>query len=1348
MNRLSVKLVPIATAVLLSCSSGKDSADTMREAAGTDTMSVGFDTADPAGGLVVSGSVQKGPFIIGSEIQVAMLDDGTGDATGEVFHTTTRSYLGEYELTLPRASMVEVVGSGYYFNELENRTSAAFLTLHALAEITDEGEQNIYANVLTQVSYLRAARLIEEGAEFHEAIRQAESEFMSRMSVVLVPPDAPGAASSMNMIGGDTGDNAYLLALSCVLLQAAVDDVEDGEGVETNTEAALQSILNVAALELEETGMFEASKWINGAHNLNTQTCFRNMKTFVREEGSLDEAIAVPNIARILDSDGDGIVDMADDDADGDGFTEEDGDCDDSERTVYPGSEESCDGLDNNCDGERDEGFSRVSYWADMDEDGHGDPDVAFEICDSISSPAEPDFDAEELLDMPLVGGFESMESYVARMLESLGLSEEDSMEYEEGIVFLEGQYEETYTAYTQDCDDTDASVNPDATEVCDGIDNDCDDSIDEDAEGGVDAYLDVDEDGLYSTEATIVCDDTISYTLTSPLDDEDPRDCDDDDADGTNTYTDADCDGVVTDDDCDDNDGLSTFIAADADCDGVVNDTDEDGDGVADYCGFEWDYDHTDESIAPDDATFNDCNDCNDSDPSIGSSDDDADCDGVATDDDCDDGDAAVGNTGTTRSTESPDGTVTILDGDCDGVLTEDDCDDGDAASSHMADDADCDGARFYEDCDDADASSTVVADDADCDGVLTADDCDDSSASSTTFATDADCDDVLTVDDCDDTDPLSTIRSEDGDCDGHIGPYDCDDEDSTSTVLAEDADCDGVLTADDCNDSSATSTTHATDADCDGVLTEYDCDDDNDTVGYSALDADCDGVTTAADCDDNDASSTTVATDADCDGTLTVDDCDDSEAALNDHDADGDGQSTCEHDCDDGDVAIYQSAPELCDGIDSDCDSDLVDEFDDLDADGIPECESCDDADGDGVSTCEDDCDDDDASLGSIHNDADCDGSITEDDCDDDDTSMGDESNDYDCDGVVTADDCDDYYASFGDSAFDADCDGTVTEEDCDESSPWAAYSTTVATDADCDGIVTADDCNDDDATSTRVATDADCDGVLTADDCDDTDPDSTTVATDADCDGTVTEEDCDDTIAYWTTIATDADCDGILTEDDCDDSGPSTTIGSDGDCDGVVTADDCDDTDPDSTTVANDADCDGATVGVIGVHDDCDDDDPSLGSSGEDADCDGVLTADDCDDEDADSTTVATDADCDGFTALGLPWPYSDDDCDDSDASINPDADELCDGIDNDCDDSIDEDAVDMATFYLDSDGDGYGDDDAAVMECSAPDGYVDVGGDCNDSNRRVNPGVVYDRPGDGLDNDCDGEIDEGW
>ena len=48
----------------------------------------------------------------------------------------------------------------------------------------------------------------------------------------------------------------------------------------------------------------------------------------------------------------------------------------------------------------------------------------------------------------------------------------------------------------------------------------------------------------------------------------------------------------------------------------------------------------------------------------------------------------------------------------------------------------------------------------------------------------------------------------------------------------------------------------------------------------------------------------------------------------------------------------------------------------------------------------------------------------------------------------------------------------------------------------------------------------------------------------------------------------------------------------------------------------------------------------------------------------------------------------------------SEINPDADEVCDGIDNDCDDSdsfngIDEDfALDGSLFFLDSDGDGFG------------------------------------------------------
>ncbi len=130
----------------------------------------------------------------------------------------------------------------------------------------------------------------------------------------------------------------------------------------------------------------------------------------------------------------------------------------------------------------------------------------------------------------------------------------------------------------------------------------------------------------------------------------------------------------------------------------------------------------------------------------------------------------------------------------------------------------------------------------------------------------------------------------------------------------------------------------------------------------------------------------------------------------------------------------------------------------------------------------------------------------------------------------------------------------------------------------------------------------------------------------------------------------------------------------------------------------------------------------------------------------------TTYYRDEDQDGFgtndsQCLAAPQsPYTatvPGDCDDSNSNINPDADEVCDSVDNDCDGEIDEGV--KTTFYQDSDNDGYGNPAVAVEACFAPAGYVANNTDCDDTRNDVNPGA--EELCDEVDNDCDDEVDEG-
>lgn len=305
------------------------------------------------------------------------------------------------------------------------------------------------------------------------------------------------------------------------------------------------------------------------------------------------------------------------------------------------------------------------------------------------------------------------------------------------------------------------------------------------------------------------------------------------------------------------------------------------------------------------------------------------------------------------------------------------------------------------------------------------------------------------------------------------------------------------------------------------------------------------------------------------------------------------------------------------------------------------------------------------------------------------------------------------------------------------------------------------------------------------------DKTTPDEETAApigpTDNDGDGVPEEEDCDDEDAAVSPEAEESPYNGV--DDDCDPS----TADDDLDGDGFLNAEDCDDTSAEINPDANercdgvDDDCDGEIDEAIGDvwYTDGDGDgfgDPSTASQGCEPGGDQVADSSDCDDADADTfpeapeTCDGEDDDCDGEADEGVTSTFyqdtdgdgfgdpdfsvaaceappgyaaSADDCDDGDDTIHPDAAEVCDLLDNDCDELIDDADGDVnlstgTVFYADADGDGYGDHDAPTFACALPEGFSADDLDCDDAEAAISPSAA--EVCDLQDNDCDTLIDD--
>jgi hypothetical protein len=1087
-------------------------------------------------------------------------------------------------------------------------------------------------------------------------------------------------------------------------------------------------------------------------------------------------------------------------DSDGDGFSPADGDCDDGDDLVYPGASESpADGVDQDCDGTE-------ACFGDEDGDGYGDGVVlgGLDCADPGVAAVGGDCNDDDPAVSPLAA--EGVADGVDQDCDGF----EDCYTDDDGdgygslplVASVDLSCLTGVSPTDDDCNDADASVNPDAAEqVADSVDQNCD--------GDELCWDDADGDGFggdgFLVSADLACDTGREAAAGGDCRDDDPgigphveegpADGIDQDCDGLEAcFEDADGDGwggetlvpsldfacalaglSAEDSDCDDADaairpGVEEGVAdgIDQDCDGQELCWDDlDGDGYgSDEVVESADLDCADAGEA---AVDGDCDDA-DADRLPGAEEGvadgvDQDCDGFET---CWQ-DADLDGYG------DPVATVELVDRTCTSAGASpvpSDCDDGDPdvnpTGIEVAGDgvdSNCDGQElcFLDfDLDGFGTELEVLSPRLACDGdgeSRRSDDCDDGRASVYPGADEVPADEI--DQDCDELDACYTDNDRDG-----FG---------TEALIPGPIGCDGPGITDvagDCADGDPSRYPTAEEGVADGV--DQDCDtrelcwadDDRDGRGgddvVESVDLFCTGpgeAVDSTDCDDSDRESYPGApeipddgVDQDCSGTDTITCYEDAdrdgygsevELLAADGACDGAGEAAGSGDCADGDPTRYPGAVEVReDGIDQDCNgSDLIGCYVDSDRDGYGTEDVVDAPDGD--------CDDPGESE-------------VAGDCDDlsaainpDEREICGDGIDQDCDGDGGPDSDDD------DDGLSFSVEETFGTDDCNTDSDADGVLDGLEvilgmnpTDVDTDGDGAPDgfELGDPDA-----PLDTDDDGVLDVLDDDDDDDGVPSSAEDPDRDGDPSDDDSDgdgipdlrdpdDDGDGFDTAAEDRDGDGDPQDDDTDGDRLPDYLDSDDDGDGVETLDE---SRVGANPLSEDSDGDGVMDGDEWGEDGRDTD----GSDGpdivdDDDDGDGIptfLEGGVRDDADADGTPNYRDLDSDGDGKPDSVEGTGDIDRDTIPNFLDPDDDDGITG-DPDSDGLVTGEEIELGTLPADPDSDG----DAVLdgEEVGAPAVPTDTDGD------GIIDALDEDDDGDGVPSlresgiDCAGVVDVQW